>query len=165
MDEKKRTSRADNVSYTLHTMQLMTFEPLDAKYCKAEDLEQRCVDYFELCVKDNMKPTVAGLALSLDCSRETLLKYINGETKIPVDNRMVLLRFSAALNSLMEDYMQNGKINPVAGLFLLKNNFNYKDTQEYVVNNQVQEDVAPEKLIEEANLLLGTEPKKANVEE
>ena len=97
--------------------------------------------------------------------REAEIIQINGETKIPVDNRMVLLRFSAALNSLMEDYMQNGKINPVAGLFLLKNNFNYKDTQEYVVNNQVQEDVAPEKLIEEANLLLGTEPKKANVEE
>jgi hypothetical protein len=40
--------------------------------------------------------------------------------------------------------MQNGKINPVSGIFLGKNNFSYQDKQEYVVtpNNQ-QEQVDP----------------------
>jgi hypothetical protein len=29
--------------------------------------------------------------------------------------------------------MQNGKINPVSGIFLGKNNFGYQDKQEYVL--------------------------------
>ena len=69
------------------------------------------------------------------------------------------------LNALMEDYVQNGKINPVPALFLLKNNFGYKDTQEFVVNNNVQEESSPESLIEEANLLLETDGKLANIED
>ena len=34
---------------------------------------------------------------------------------------------------LWEKYMQNGKINPVSGIFLGKNNFGYVDKQEHVV--------------------------------
>jgi hypothetical protein len=37
------------------------------------------------------------------------------------------------LEALWEDYMMNGKINPVSGIFLGKNNFGYQDKQEYVV--------------------------------
>ena len=33
----------------------------------------------------------------------------------------------------MVDYMQNGKINPVSGIFLMKNNFGYADKQEVIV--------------------------------
>ena len=33
----------------------------------------------------------------------------------------------------MEDYMQNGKINPVSGIFLMKNNMGYTDQQEVVL--------------------------------
>ena len=64
----------------------------------------------------------------------------------------------------MEDYMQNGKINPVTAIFLAKNNFGYKDTQEFVVNNNNQEESSPEALIEEANLLFDGETKTANIE-
>ena len=34
---------------------------------------------------------------------------------------------------LWENYMQNGKINPVSGIFLGKNNFGYVDKQEHVL--------------------------------
>jgi hypothetical protein len=34
---------------------------------------------------------------------------------------------------MMEGYMQNGKINPVSGIFLMKNNFGYTDKQEVVL--------------------------------
>ena len=33
----------------------------------------------------------------------------------------------------MNDYMQNGKINPVSGIFLMKNNLGYTDKQEVIV--------------------------------
>jgi hypothetical protein len=37
------------------------------------------------------------------------------------------------IEELWEDYMLNGKINPVAGIFLAKNNFGYRDSQEVVL--------------------------------
>ena len=46
---------------------------------------------------------------------------------------------------LWENYMQNGKINPVSGIFLGKNNFGYQDKQEMVLtpntNNEPDYDV------------------------
>lgn len=161
----KVASKSDNVAYTLHAMDLMSLPPIDARICQAKDLEYRCYEYIEMCVKADMKPSLAGFALSLDVARTTLIKYINGEVKIPTENRYVLQRFNGVLNALLEDYMQNGKINPVSAIFIAKNNFGYKDMQEYVVNNTNQEETTEEGLIEEANLLLSAEPKKANEEQ
>ena len=41
---------------------------------------------------------------------------------------------------LWENYMQNGKINPVSGIFLGKNNFGYQDKTEYVVTPNTNND-------------------------
>ena len=41
---------------------------------------------------------------------------------------------------LWENYSQNGKINPVMGIFLGKNNYGYQDKTEYVVTPNVQQD-------------------------
>lgn len=41
---------------------------------------------------------------------------------------------------LWENYSQNGKINPVMGIFLGKNNYGYLDKTEYVVTPNVQQD-------------------------
>ena len=37
------------------------------------------------------------------------------------------------MENMWENYMQNGKINPVSGIFLGKNNFGYQDKQEMVL--------------------------------
>ena len=52
------------------------------------------------------------------------------------------------INAQMEDFMQNGKINPVAGIFLMKNNMNYTDQQEVVLRpeNPLGEPKDPEEL-------------------
>ena len=44
------------------------------------------------------------------------------------------------LETLWENYMQAGKINPVSGIFLGKNNYNYQDKTEYVVTPNQQND-------------------------
>ena len=149
-----KVSKTDNVNFTLHNLDLLTYAPIDCKIECGEVVEARCYDYLETCMRNEMKPTLAGLALAIGIGRQCLLDYINGNTPIPKENRAILQRYNTLLNSLMEDYMMNGKVNPVTGLFLSKNNFGYKDTQEFVVNNSNQEETPPETLIEEANLLL-----------
>lgn len=162
--ESFEAQKKENVTYTLHNLDLLAYAPIDCKIERGEIVQQRCYDYLETCMRNGMKPSVAGLALSIGVNRQTLLDYVNGITPIPKENRAILQRYYGLLNSLMEDYIQNGKVNPVAGLFLTKNNFGYKDTQEFVVNNTLQEETTPEALIEEANLLFEEEPKKANIE-
>ena len=44
------------------------------------------------------------------------------------------------MENLWESYMNSGKINPVSGIFLGKNNFGYQDKTEYVVTPNTQRD-------------------------
>ena len=39
---------------------------------------------------------------------------------------------------MMEEYIQNGKVNPVAGIFLAKNHFGYTNETEIVVTPNQQ---------------------------
>ena len=143
----------DNVNFTLHNLDIVALKPIDARLCSEEQLQKRCFEYLEICLRNDMKPSLAGLALALNVSRQTLINYITGASQITKENEAVLRKFSTFLNALLEDYIQNGKMNPVSAIFIAKNNFGYKDAQEYIVNNQTQE-ASPESLIEEANLLL-----------
>jgi hypothetical protein len=44
------------------------------------------------------------------------------------------------MEQLWENYMQNGKINPVSGIFLGKNHYGMQDKTEYVVTPNVQQE-------------------------
>lgn len=44
------------------------------------------------------------------------------------------------MENLWEMYMQNGKINPVSGIFLGKNNFGYQDKTEMVLTPNTRND-------------------------
>ena len=44
------------------------------------------------------------------------------------------------LENLWEQYMNSGKVNPVAGIFLGKNNYKYQDKTEYVLTPNQQND-------------------------
>lgn len=61
-------------------------------------------------------------------------------TALPKEVADVLKKAYRIMEVLWEDYVQNGKINPVMGIFLGKNNFGYKDKTEYVVTPNVQQD-------------------------
>ena len=44
------------------------------------------------------------------------------------------------MENMWETYMNSGKVNPVAGIFLGKNNFGYQDKTEYVLTPNTQSD-------------------------
>ena len=138
----------DNRKYLLHSVKLAKWPKVDMKDPK--QVEQRVMDYFTACAEDDMKPSVAGAALAFGIDRATLWKWCNGveSAYIPAESRSFIKKAYLMLNVQMEDYMQNGKINPVAGIFLMKNNLGYADKQEVVLtpNQQGQDEVSPEEL-------------------
>lgn len=47
---------------------------------------------------------------------------------------------SQMMENQWETYMNSGKINPVSGIFLGKNNYGYQDKTEYVLTPNTQND-------------------------
>ncbi len=102
----------------------------------------RIKEYFEIEAKWGYKPTVAGLGMALNGMNRTRLWEIKTGTvsdrhqagaALPLDVRNCIKRAYSLMEQWWEDYMQNGKINPVAGIFLGKNLYGYQDKTEYVI--------------------------------
>lgn len=102
-----------------------------------DEVEDRMLLYFSKCVENDMKPGVEGLCYFLGIDRQTFYAWSNGlQRNNDPRYRDLCKKAKAFLAGLMEEYMQNGKINPVSGIFLLKNHFGYTDKQEIVVAGQ-----------------------------
>lgn len=142
------TEPGDNRHYLQHSMKIFAWPEVDMK--EPEAVKARVMEYFALCEQDDMKPSVAGMAMAFGVDRKTLWAWCNGvdSAYIPTASRNLIKKAYQLLNSQMENYMQNGKINPVAGIFLMKNNMGYQDKQEVVLtpNSQMGDSATPEEL-------------------
>lgn len=125
------TEPGDNRKYILHSLRLAELPKLNLT--SVEEVTQRIKDYFTICADDDMKPSVAGLALAMDIDRRYLWEIREGRKGKDPAVADTLKKAMKILDLQMVDYMQNGKINPVSGIFLMKNNFGYADKQEVVL--------------------------------
>lgn len=151
--KKKKRTRPDKAEeWAVHTepgeMQkdilnaLALFELPTINTDDNEQVQKRVNEYFKLCCDREMKPSFTGLAAALGVDRMTLYRWVNGGTPSkPQAVRDTLKRAHIVLNHMLENWMQTGKINPVSGIFLMKNNFGYADKSEVVLtpNNPLGE--------------------------
>lgn len=136
----------DNTKYLAHAMAVQAMPPIDTT--DPEQVKQRINDYFVLCGQNDMKPTVTGFLNALRVPKQTLWEWKKGNVRKETHQAIILDAY-AMLEALWEDYMQNGKINPVSGIFLGKNNFGYTDKQEYVVTPNTGVSTVDPTIIEE----------------
>ena len=120
----------DNSRYLRHALATMNLPPIDISDPK--QVEGRIDWYFEHCISNDMKPTVSGMCNALGIHRDTIHTWRTGAVRKNTHQEIVL-RAYRLLEELWEDYMMNGKINPVSGIFLGKNLWGYADKQEFVV--------------------------------
>lgn len=122
----------------------------DVDLNNVDDVQQRLDDYFALYAKYDKKPTVSGLAFALGHKRTWLHCVVNDKPtggtnyKAPLPQPVTNLIKKAynLIEILWEGYMNGSKINPVAGIFLAKNNFGYRDQTEHVLTpNTTTEDI------------------------
>lgn len=103
-----------------------------------EQVRDRVNQFYNMCFENDFKPTVSSYAASLGYSRKSLWALMNnrevgGWENLPTLSIDYIKRGYESLEQLWEYYMQNGKINPVSGIFLAKNNFGYVDKTEYTI--------------------------------
>lgn len=120
----------DNSKFLRHALTTLELPPIDIS--DPSQVEGRIGWYFNHCIDNDMKPTVSGMCNALGIHRDTLHTWRTGEFRAD-SHQAVVLKAYRLLEELWEDYMLNGKINPVSGIFLGKNHFGYTDKQEYVV--------------------------------
>jgi hypothetical protein len=101
------------------------------KFETPEELDKKIDAYFELCKKNNEKPMITGLAVYLDTSRETLREY-KERPEFVYSIKKALDRCEMAV----EKNLLEGKVNPTGSIFVLKNNYGWRDKteQEMTVN-------------------------------
>ena len=139
------TEPGDNAKYIGVSLQLFNLPTIDLH--KPEQVQERLNEYFDIHVKADLKPTVAGMAMALGIDRRRLWEIKTGTPTSNhwVENLPTLTKDSIKkaydfLETLWENYMHNGKINPVSGIFLAKNNFGYQDKQDIVVTPNTRSD-------------------------
>lgn len=140
------TDPGDNAKFLSHALAVRNMPPIDTK--DPVQVKQRINDYFNLCVVNDIKPSVTGFLNSLRVAKSTLWEWKQGNYRADTHQQIIVEAYNV-LEALWEDYMMNGKINPVSGIFLGKNNFGYQDKQEYVLTpNQQQLSSEDVKVIE-----------------
>ena len=139
------TESGDNTKYLAVSMQLMNLPEIDLK--EPEQVIERLNLYFQIHADNDMKPTVAGMGMALGLDRRRLWEIKTGNfgtqrslEELPTLTKDSIKKAYKLMENLWENYMQNGKINPVSGIFLGKNNFGYQDKTEYVVTPNTNSD-------------------------
>ena len=139
------TEPGDNTKYLALGRELFNLPTIDLK--EPEQVVDRLNEFFVIHERYDMKPTVAGMGMALGLDRRRLYEIKTGNyhtskqlSELPTLTTDSIKKAYEYMEILWENYMQNGKINPVSGIFLGKNNFGYQDKTEYVVTPNVNTD-------------------------
>lgn len=122
-----------------NAMNLANMGPVDMY--DPEQVERRMTQCLQYMIEHDMKPTVESMALAFNTNRTQLWRWKEGvESNLPERSRNAIKKGYSLMNQLLTQTMADGKINPVAAIFLLKNNHAYKDQTDVVVtpNNPYQ---------------------------
>ena len=144
-DNGMMTEPGDNAKFIQNAMTLGALPKIDLN--DSEAVAKRITEYFQIQFECDLKPTVSGLGLALGLSRQRLWEIKTGSLKggttewnLPTSTLEAIKKGYEYMEILWENYMQNGKINPVSGIFLGKNNFGYTDKQEHVITPNTNSD-------------------------
>ena len=127
----------DNAKFTSMNLHFMNLPKIDLHDEKA--VQDRLNEYFDFMIQNDMKPSVSGMAMALGLDRRRLWEIKTGNTQgsgalgglssLPQEVTDLVKKAYQLLECLWEDYMLNGKINPMAGVFLGVNNYGYQDVK------------------------------------
>ena len=144
-DAALNVAPGDNAKYVMLGARLFNLPPIDLK--DPEQVTNRLNEFFQIHAEADMKPTVSGMGMALGLDRRRLYEIKTGNyhtskglSELPTMTTVSIKKAYEYMEILWENYMQNGKINPVSGIFLGKNNFGYQDKTEHVVTPNVNND-------------------------
>lgn len=143
----------DNTKFVAKNRELFNLPRVDLS--DKDAVLSRIDTFFDIIMRYDSKPTVTGFAMAMGLNRRRLWELKTGkfqarnayEKDMTDEVKEIIIKTYDYLEIMWEDYMLNGKVNPVSGIFLGKNNFGYQDQTEYVVSPKTQkEEYDPESI-------------------
>ena len=97
-----------------------------------EDLEQRLEEYLSFCYNNDVKIGNQMCYLALGIDKDDVYNWENGRTRTPRHSDFIK-KVKKICAAYRECLMQDGKVNPVTGIFWQKNYDGLKDQQDLVL--------------------------------
>lgn len=118
----------------------------------ATELQERIMEFFEVCASTGQFPTVEKMCLAIGYDRRTVWDWeterhcgLIQDSKCPVSD--IVKRAKEFLASYDAEVAMNGKLNPVLYIFRSKNYYNLQDKQEIAI--EPKQTFAEQKTMEE----------------
>jgi hypothetical protein len=102
-----------------------------------EECRNDVEDYFKLCDRYNIIPTIASLSLYLGANRETIYQYANNPKTYECSN--ILKTAIQTCQAYHENAFMSGEVPPVAFIFYAKNYYGMKDQTDVRFNQDNQD--------------------------
>ena len=128
-----------------HNLEVARLPIID--YHDAKQVYKRLNEYFDLCEKNGMFATVAGLSLAIGVTRQTVFRWLSGSKSCEPEVIQALGWGMSVVNAQTEQTLMDGTGNVVGQIFVTKNNFpDYTDSREVIVNPRQKERTSDELL-------------------
>lgn len=124
----------NRTKYLGDVLELISWPKIDTS--DADAVNRRIDEYLRFCFDHDAMPTITGASLALGVARETLWTWETGKYRASGhSNAVKKIRF--AVEETMARMLSESKMNPAAGIFLLKNWYGYKDNVDINVTPKV----------------------------
>lgn len=144
-DNGINTKPGDNSKYAKIMLDIMSWPKVDRNNIQA--LEDRLEQYMEYCYSNDIKVGNQVCYLALGIDKNTAYDWENGRS-FGKEHSDFIKKVKAICAGTREFLMQDGKVNPITGIFWQKNYDGLKDVQEINVAAQsaLGDQLSPEEI-------------------
>ena len=143
VDKDRKGVNANNIIHAKRLSDLPRIAITDA-----EAVSERVDWYFQLCATDGVRPNLPGLALAFGLTRTGLMNAMS-DRRMPHDAAQELGRGVAILDEIMSALTLDGRLMPVAAIYLMNNWLGYKNASEVTTRTESVDSGVDQKALEQ----------------
>ena len=134
LDKERRDANVRHIEHAEGLAMMPRLEVWDP-----ESIGQRTIEYLNKCKEDGVRVNLSAYALSLGTTPDGLNDLV-ADKRLSDETRAAVLKGISMVEAIMIEMMMEQRINPVTGIFLLKNHFGYKDQSEISFKGHIETD-------------------------
>lgn len=138
--------RGQNANYIIHAKRLSELPRIALS--DPEEIHDRVDFYYQLCVTDGVRPNLPGLALAFGLTRTGLISAMS-DRRMTREAAQELGRGIAMMDEILSGMVLDGKVMPVAAIYLMNNWLGYKNASEVTTRTEVVETSVDQKALEQ----------------
>lgn len=143
VDKDRKSVNANNIIHAKRLSDLPKIAVTDA-----EAVRERVDWYYQLCATDGIRPNLPGLALAFGLTRTGLMNAMT-DRRMPKDAAQELGRGIAMLDEIMSSLTLDGRLMPVAAIYLMNNWLGYKNASEVTTRTETIDSGVDQKALEQ----------------